>query len=98
MKAPHKIGIPPGLRVLCVERHEAHTNVLIAAWDVSSETKPTRTRHYRAIVVEGHYRLWLHTNDRVLGTYLALWDNGKIERITVRDNEGDQIDLIKPAD
>jgi hypothetical protein len=70
MKAPHKIGIPPGMRVLYFERHP----------------------------VTGHYRLWLHTNDRILGTYLALWDNGKIERITVRADEGDQIDLIKKED
>lgn len=86
MKSPHKIGIPPGVRVLHIERHEEQ-------WI----EHPTEDAAYKQVA---HYRLWIHRNvsDRLLGTYLALWDNGKIERITVRANEGDQVDLIKPED
>lgn len=89
MKAPHKIGIPPGMRVLYVERHEAEYSKHPKF--VEHNSKGLRKR-------DGHYRLWLHTNDRILGTYLALWDNGKIERVTVRADEGDQVDLIKKED
>jgi hypothetical protein len=47
----------------------------------------------------GYWSLPLHTNkDRTLGTFLYLYDDGKIERITIREDEGDTIDLIKPAD
>lgn len=81
MKPAHRIGLPPGMRVLYIERHPA--------------TEMTTTIDCRE---HGHYRLWLHTSDRLLGTYLKLHDNGKIERITVRATEGDQIDLIKPED
>ena len=86
MPEPHKIGIPPGMRVLYIERHEVMTE---KSWGKNGIMTST---------IKGHYRLWLHTSDRLLGTFLKLYDNGKIERITVRANEGDQIDLIKPED
>lgn len=82
MKPAHRIGLPPGMRVLYIERHEADYK-----GDQWNETR-----------IDGHYRLWLHTSDRLLGTYLKLHDNGKIERVTVRANEGDQVDLVKPED
>jgi hypothetical protein len=89
MKAPHKIGLPPGMRVLYMERHEKE-------YDTAPEYIENCSKGL--IRRDGHYRIWIHTSDRVFGTYLALWDDGKIERITVRKGEGDQIDLIKPAD
>lgn len=46
----------------------------------------------------GAWKLWIHTNDYVLGTYLLLHDSGKIERVTVRADEGDEVVLIKPED
>lgn len=81
MKATIPIGVPPGMRVMHIERVQG-------GFDRFWGKEP------------GHYRLWIHrsVSDRLLGTYLALYDNGKIERITVRANEGDQVDLIKPAD
>lgn len=83
MKAPIGIAIPPGMRFLNMERWPKQV--------VGSEN----TLDPRGL---GHWRLWIHTNDRVLGTYLALWDNGKIERVTVREDEGDEVILIKPED
>lgn len=84
MKPVHKIGIPPGMRVLFIERHEVRY--------VGDQYNETR--------LDGHYRLWIHRSlsDRLLGTFLKLYDNGKIERVTVRSGEGDQVDLIKPED
>lgn len=46
----------------------------------------------------GFWILWLHTSDFVHGTYLRLYDDGCIERITVRDDEGDDIQPIKGPD
>jgi hypothetical protein len=42
------------------------------------------------------YKLWLHTADFVLGTYLLLYPDGKIERVVLRADEPDQVDTIKP--
>ena len=53
---------------------------------------------YQHFVVDSHWRLWLSTNDYVHGTYLAMYDDGHCERITVRAGEGDDIMLVKPSD
>ena len=53
---------------------------------------------YRRFFINSHWRLWLATNDFVHGTYLALFDDGHCERVTVRAGEGDDIMLIKPSD
>lgn len=47
---------------------------------------------------QGHYRLWLHTKDFVLGTFLELWPNGEVIRVTVREDQGDERVLVRPAD
>lgn len=43
----------------------------------------------------GKWRLWLHTPDFIHGTYLDLYSNGKITRTTVRQDEGDEVVVIK---
>jgi hypothetical protein len=40
--------------------------------------------------------LWLHTADYVYGTYLELHPNGKVVRVTVRDDEGDDVHTVRP--
>lgn len=45
----------------------------------------------------GKWRLWLHTNDFVFGTFLELHPDGRVFRVTVRADEGDEVVLIKPA-
>lgn len=47
--------------------------------------------------VPDHWRVWLHTNDHVYGTFLELWDDGSITRVTVRDGYEDRVE-IKPKD
>jgi hypothetical protein len=44
-----------------------------------------------------YYRLWLHTSDFVLGTFLELWPNGWVIRVTVREDQGDERVLVRPA-
>lgn len=83
MKSPINIAVPPGYRVLRIERHPE-------GWTGNTEgtMRP----------VWGFYKLWIHTNDFILGTYICLYDTGKITRVTVRDDEPDDEVLIKPED
>lgn len=46
----------------------------------------------------GSWRLWIHTNDFVLGTYLTLYDDGMCERTTVRVGEGDDVITVRQGD
>ena len=47
----------------------------------------------------GHWLVWINANhDFSLGTFLRLWDDGGIERVTLREDEGDDVQLIKPGD
>lgn len=46
----------------------------------------------------GVWRLWLHTPNFVHGTYLLLYPNGSVDKVTTRDEEGDDIIHIKEAD
>jgi hypothetical protein len=46
---------------------------------------------------DGVWRIWLHTNDHVHGSYLLLYPSGKVERITVRDvNDVENVMVIMP--
>mgnify|MGYP003579818664 CR=1 FL=1 len=47
---------------------------------------------------DGQWRVWLATPDFVHGTYLLLYPNGCVERVVVRQDEGDEVFLVKGAD
>jgi len=42
------------------------------------------------------WRLWIATSDYVHGTYLYLHHDGMVERVTVRENEGDESIVVCP--
>lgn len=44
------------------------------------------------------WRLWLATPDYVHGTFLLFYDDGKIERIVVRKEEGDEVFTVRESD
>lgn len=44
------------------------------------------------------WQLWIHTNDFIFGTYLLLYDDGRVERWTDRADEGPQFITVKPPD
>jgi hypothetical protein len=46
----------------------------------------------------GRWRLWLHTPDYIHGTYLDMYSDGKITRVTVREDEGDEVVTLKGAE
>lgn len=92
MKAPYRIGLQGMTKALYVERYEATKKEL---WAKLFNEFPVK----RLIDVTGYWLIPTHTNpDRTLGTFLRLYDDGKIERITVREDQGDEIVTIKPAD
>jgi hypothetical protein len=43
----------------------------------------------------GKWRMWLHTPDFVHGTFLLLYSNGTVERVTSTRDEPDIVDVIK---
>lgn len=59
---------------------------------------PYGTRLLRMIRKKECWWLWLATKDYIYGTYLALYDDGRIERVTVRTDEGDDILNVRPSD
>lgn len=89
----HRIQLPPQRKgEIILERHPEE-------WTTTHSTFPQYEPSVIRLKSRGYWLLPLHTNkDRTLGTFLYLYDDGKIERVTIREDEGDIIDLIKPAD
>lgn len=44
------------------------------------------------------WRIWLATPDFIHGTYLVLYSNGAVERVTVREDEGDEVMIVKDGE
>lgn len=60
---------------------------------------PLGTRLLRLVRKPDGWWAWLGTaGDYVYGTYLHIHDNGGIERITIRVDEGDEIITVRPSD
>lgn len=107
---PTRVGLPPNLKALYVERHAAVPHEIISTCVITGhdhEGTPTREEHQvvrvdreRAPKVAGFWLLPIHTNpDRTLGTFLRLYDTGRIEQVTLRsDDPGEDVWLIKPED
>lgn len=56
----------------------------------------TRLLRLERCSIDCYWILWLHTNDFKHGTYLRMYDCGKVERVTEREGEGVEVLLIKP--
>jgi hypothetical protein len=59
---------------------------------------PPGTRLMRIIRLPRGWRVWTATRDFVFGTYLELFDDGRVLNCTVRDNEGDDYYWTRPSD
>lgn len=100
----HRIELPPQLRALYIDRVPEQAvsqeflddlKECIEDYNGGGEWRAPKV----AAKSQGYWILPVHTNiDRTLGTFLYLYDDGKIERITIREDEGDETVLIKPAD
>ncbi len=75
------IGIPPGTKILRIERCEA---------------KDSYYQGTRLVMNEGYWMLWINADQRYeYGTYIKLFDNGKIDRVTQRPDGSEDIMSIK---
>jgi hypothetical protein len=82
--------MPPGKRELWIERHPYQEVPYRRGYDQTD---------FEYEKIEGYWLIPLSTNaKRTLGEYLKLYDNGKIERITLRPDDDDVTVLIKPED
>ena len=59
---------------------------------------PLGTRLLRIIRLYHSWRLWTATADFKYGTYLKLFDDGRVLRCTTRHDEGDEYMWIRPSD
>lgn len=108
----HRIGLPPQLRALYIERIPATLGALCASYiaepmrfgisvdtEWNEETQRWELRAPLHVAGNGYWRLPIHVGHNPnLGTFLYLYDDGKIERWTIREDEGDEVALIKPSD
>jgi hypothetical protein len=89
MKAPVRVGLPPNLKALYIERYA----------EVGYYSLKDRNTFGYNMEEHGYWLLPLSTNPtRTLGTFLKLYDNGKVTRLTCRDDQADEEVLIKPED
>lgn len=87
MKALINIGIQAGTKLLRIQRQEEQL-----------EDKEIKHGKFVPFLECGHWIIWLATSDYIYGTFLRLYDDGRIERVTVRNDEPDDVMLIKPRD
>lgn len=59
---------------------------------------PIGTRAKQLVRLPHGWRLWLATNDFIYGTYLELFDDGRIMNMTTRRDEGDDFYWARPSD
>ena len=66
--------------------------------DTNTLATPPGTRLQRIIRLPRGWRLWLASRDFVFGTYLELFDDGRVLNCTVREDEGDDYFWSRPSD
>ena len=59
---------------------------------------PPGTRILAIDTIPGGWRLWLGTRDYIHGDFINLMHDGHVERVFVREDDGDQTHVIKRAD
>lgn len=59
---------------------------------------PPGTRLMRVIRLPHGWRLWLATRDFRYGTYLEVFDDGRIMRATEYEEEGPEYNWVRPSD
>lgn len=57
---------------------------------------PTKLGYEATVLESGYWKIWLAANkDYTLGTYAKLYDTGRLEYVTIREGEPDDITLVK---
>lgn len=88
MKATIPIGIQPGTKLLRIERVPAKPYV--------------QNTNYYGLIDDSHdglWTIWIHHNpDFTLGTYLTLYQDGRITNTTVSEDGTENVFQVKPPD
>jgi hypothetical protein len=66
--------------------------------DDTTIATPPGTRLMRIIRLPRGWRLWTATRDYVFGSYLELFEDGRILNVTTRVDEGDEMFWSRPPD
>jgi hypothetical protein len=69
-----------------------------AYMDQDTLATPPGTRLMRIIRLYHGWRLWTATRDFKFGTYLELFDDGRVLNCTSRVDEGDELFWSRPSD
>ena len=89
MKATIPIGIQPGTKLLRIERVP-----ISCPWIEATEELSGYYGHE-----PGHWIVWIHHNpDFTLGTYLTLYQDGRITNSTVKEDGTEDVFQVKPPD
>jgi hypothetical protein len=59
---------------------------------------PPGTRLYRIVRLPRGWRLWIATRDYISGTYLELFEDGRVMNCTARVDEGEEVFWVRPSD
>lgn len=59
---------------------------------------PVGTRLRRIVRQPDGWIIWMATNDFIHGTFLAVYNDGQINRVTIREDEGPEVFRIRPSD
>ena len=65
--------------------------------DVDTLAFALSVRLRRIIRMHHGWLLWIDTNDYVYGTYYELHDTGRMLRFVVREDQGDEVDEMRPS-
>ena len=83
MKSPIRIGLPPKLKAVYIERYTA----------IRTSVESPRS------FATGYWLLPISVNnDRTLGTFIMLKDDGSVEHWTYREDGDHSMYVIKPKD
>ena len=59
---------------------------------------PLGARCHRITRLPRGWRVWIATNDFVYGTFLELFDDGRVLHCTTRPDEGEDVYWVRPCD
>mgnify|MGYP003148408743 CR=1 FL=1 len=70
------------------------SNIRVERFHILNENPPDN----RSLIKKSGWRLWLNANgDFSLGTFICLWDDGRIERITWHSDGTESVFEVKDA-
>jgi len=79
-------------------RGKTSTQSMKSSRDTTTLALATSIRLRRILRLPHGWCLWIDTADYVHGTFYELHDNGCVNRVTVREDRGDEVEVMRPSD